>query len=36
MSADVQGVPGAAGRSEQYSLATILGIWPSQRPQWAS
>jgi uncharacterized protein len=27
MSADVQGVPGAAGRSEQYSLATILGIW---------
>jgi uncharacterized protein len=27
MSADVQSVPGAAGRSEQYSLATILGIW---------
>jgi membrane protease YdiL (CAAX protease family) len=27
MSVDVQSVPGAAGRSEQYSLAKILGIW---------
>ena len=27
MSAYAQSAPGAGGRSEQYSLAKILGIW---------
>jgi hypothetical protein len=27
MSEDAQSAPGTAGRSEQYSLAKILGIW---------